>query len=330
MKKAAGLICVAAGVAIGAYALFVIRNPAPASSSTGGVALASRLDRPPERPSVMFASMAADDTFYRLTLVPLTDPEGPRFFSDLKCERLDFANTRGICLSTEFEGLAARYVARVFDEAFRIVGIVPLTGVPTRTRFSPDGSRAAMTVFESGHSYADAAFSTRTTLIDTLKGGLIDHLEAFVVSKDGAPFRRVDFNYWGVTFLDNDRFFATLATGGTPYLVEGRISNKTIRVLRDHVECPSLSPDGTRLVFKRMTARRGVWHLHLLDLATMQDRALAAESRSIDDQVEWLDLEHILYQLPSAQGADVWMLNVDASDPPKKFIPVASSPAVVR
>lgn len=328
MKKIAGVICVAAGVAIGAYALFIIRYPAPVLPR--GAARATRLDRPPERPFIMFASMAADDTFYRLALAPLSDPAGPRFFSDLRCERLDFANTRGVCLTTEFEGLTARYVARVFDETFRVVGIVPLTGVPTRTRFSPDGSRAALTVFESGHSYADAAFSTRTTLVDTLNGGLIEHLEAFAVSKDGAPFRRVDVNYWGVTFVDNDRFFATLATGGIPYLVEGRIGSKTIRILRDHVECPSLSPDGTRLAYKRTTDRRGVWQLHLLDLGTMQDLALTSESRSVDDQVEWLDLEHILYQLPSSQGADVWILKVDAAGPPIKLIPAASSPAVVR
>lgn len=328
MKRVAGLICVGAGVAVGAYALFGIRNPAPVSSR--GVAFATRLARPPERPFVMFASMAADDTFYRLAVAPLTDPAGPRFFSDLRCERLDFASTRGVCLTTEFEGLTARHVARVFDDTFRVVGIVPLTGVPTRTRFSADGSRAALTVFESGHSYADAAFSTRTTLIDTLNGGLIEHLEAFAVSKGGAPFRRVDFNYWGVTFIDNDRFFATLATGGIPHLVEGRISDKTIRIVRDHVECPSLSPDGTRLVYKRMTDRRGRWQLYLLDVGTMKDRALASESRSVDDQVEWLDPDHILYQLPSSRGADVWILEVDAADPPRTFIPVASSPSVVR
>lgn len=328
MKRIAGFICVAAGVAIGAYALYVVRHPASVSSR--GAAPGTRLERLPDRPFVMFASMAADDTFYRLALAPLADPSGPRFFAELKCERLDFANNRGVCLTTEFEGLTARYVARVFDETLRVVGLVPLTGVPTRTRFSPDGSRAALTVFESGHSYADAAFSTRTTLIDTLKGGLIEHLEAFTVFKNDVPFRRVDFNYWGVTFVDNDRFFATLATGGTPYLVEGRIANRTIRILRDNVECPSLSPDGARLVYKQMTDRRGRWQLHLLQLDTMQDRALASESRSVDDQVEWLDLEHILYQVPSSQGADVWTLKVDSADPPTKLIPSASSPSVVR
>jgi hypothetical protein len=39
-------------------------------------------------------------------------------------------------------------------------------------------------------------------------------------------------------------------------------------VIHDNVECPSLSPDGTRIGYKRLIDDRGHWGFHVLDLAT--------------------------------------------------------------
>ena len=52
--------------------------------------------------------------------------------------------------------LPARSFAEFFDASFKRTHVVPLTGSPIRARVSPDGRRAALTVFETGHSYADA------------------------------------------------------------------------------------------------------------------------------------------------------------------------------
>jgi hypothetical protein len=62
---------------------------------------------------------------------------------------------------------------------------------------------------------------------------------------------------------------------------------------------------------------------------------LTAESRSVDDQVEWLDDGHILYGLPDDPGGgfsvtNIWMLGIDAGGPPRVFIHQAWSPSVVR
>jgi len=51
-----------------------------------------------------------------------------------------------------------------------------------------------------------------------------------------------------------------------------------------------------------------------------------AETRNIDDQVEWLDDENVLY----ADGQDVWTVPSDGGGSPRLFIPKALSPAVVR
>ena len=167
-------------------------------------------------------------------------------------------------------GVFTTYRAVLFGANFDPRHQLPLSGVPSRARISPDGRRAAVTVFETGHSYT-AAFSTRTSLIDVETGDLaVPTLEAFTVLRDDAETRSPDFNIWGVTFArDSDRFYATLATGGQTYLVEGSVAARTLRILRGHVECPSLSPDNRRIAFKkRLGGMLGpiTWRLTVLDL----------------------------------------------------------------
>jgi hypothetical protein len=38
-------------------------------------------------------------------------------------------------------------------------------------------------------------FSTRTTIVDTVKGEVLGDLEEFKISRDGKPFASVDFNF---------------------------------------------------------------------------------------------------------------------------------------
>jgi hypothetical protein len=212
-------------------------------------------------------------------------------------------------------------------------GRLALTGVPSRVRVSPDGRRAGITVFEEGHSYAEHGYSTRTTLIDMREASAIADLESFSMTRDGQPFSAVDFNFWGVTFArDGNRFYATLATADVKYLIEGDVDLRTARVVANDVECPSLSPDNTRIAYKKAyTDARGIgWTLHVLDLATREDTALSAETRSVDDQVEWLDDRHVMYHQPSSRGADIWVMDIDGRTPPRVLVPLAYSPAVVR
>jgi hypothetical protein len=248
---------------------------------------------------------------------------------DLRCERVHFAGGAGICLAAE-RGFLTTFSAHTFGPDFRIRHTLPLAGLPSRARVSPDGRRAAMTIFVSGDSYNSVGFSTRTTLLDIASGKVIADLESFAVSRAGAPFKAVDFNFWGVTFArDGNRFFATLGTGGTNYLVEGDVDGRTARVLREGVECPSLSADNERVVFKSRTSAAS-WRLHLLDLATLRDNPLG-EGRSVDDQAEWLDEDSIAYMLPSpAGGSDVWALSVADKAAPRLLVRKAYSPTAIH
>ena len=147
----------------------------------------------------------------------------------------------------------------------------------------------------------------------------------------GKPFHAPDFNFWGVTFaLDGNRFFVTLASGGIKYLVEGNVDAREGRVLRTGVECPSLSPDNTRIAYKSMVGHLGMWQLRVYNLQTGADIALTTETRSVDDQADWLDGDHVMYHITGSHGADIWVLRTDGTEAPKILRQYAYSPAVVR
>ena len=278
----------------------------------------------PEQDFVMLRHGGPDADHGRVAVASLITPEDSRIFTSLKCDRIDFAADRGVCLTAK-RGLITTYSAILFDADMQPRYTLPLAGIPSRTRLSPDGRYVAITVFVSGHSYADGRFSTLTSIYETASGRALGDLEQFEILRDGQAWRSPDFNFWGVTFArDNNRFYATLASGGKTYLIAGSIDTRQARVIRENVECPSLSPDNTRVAFKKRVPRLG-WLLHVLDLETLVEIQLA-EQRSIDDQVEWLDDKHVLY----AAGQDVWEVPADGSGEPKVFLHSAYSPAVVR
>jgi hypothetical protein len=246
--------------------------------------------------------------------------------ADLACERVYYAGGHGLCLGVAASGVD--YEATVFDSKLQPVDKISLTGLPSRARVSTDGRYGAMTVFVSGDAYLESptAFSTRTTIVDMRSGKQIGQLEQFDVSKDGKPFDAVDFNFWGVTFAkDPNRFYATLGTGGEHYLVEGNVRAKTMKVLRDGVECPSLSPDNKRIAFKSRIGHENRWHLRVLDLETLEDHGVA-ESRSIDDQAEWLDDDTLAY----SDETNVYTVPADGSGEARLLVKDATSPVALR
>lgn len=87
-----------------------------------------------------------------------------------------------------------------------------------------------------------------------------------------------------MTFTPDARtFYATLGTGGETLLVTGDVDARTVEVIEDNVECPSLSPDGRRVAFKH---REGgltgpiTWRLWVLDLAGILRGRRTGRSRS--------------------------------------------------
>lgn len=342
---AIALLC---GVAVG-YTLYAVRrSDAAHQGRTAGVVAGQPDLAAGGVPRVAFKNTRAGSANGDLAVATLAGASGgARQVAGQHCERLYAAGGTVLCLAAR-GGAIASYVALVLDPALRQRARVPLEGAPSRARLSADGRLAAWTVFVTGDSYAGTAFSTRTSIYDTRTGGYVDSLESFTAYVNGALYRQSDVNYWGVTFAaDDDTFYATLGSQGRTYLVRGSLRARTVWAVASNVECPSLSPDGTRLVYKKRVSAdpRAPWRLYLLDLApvnVLTPRQLAvgrlmdaqlreiplAETRSVDDQAAWLDGHTVMYGVPTADGAgsDVWSVPADGSGHPTPLISGASSP----
>ncbi|MFE9841884.1 TolB family protein [Streptomyces goshikiensis] len=279
---------------------------------------------------IVFRNMAWGPHRDELATVPAGEPEGPRTASGVTCLRFHSAAGTGVCLQADKGGVRESYRAVVLDARLGEVSAHPLAGIPTRARVSPGGHLAAWTVFVGGDSYAGTNFSTRTSVLDLRTGRYDASLEDFTIRKDGKTYRNADVNFWGVTFTADERgFYATLATGGKTYLVRGDLAERTVTTLRENLECPSLSPDGTRLVFKKRVEgapAEAPWRLYALDLATMRETPLA-EERSVDDQVVWTDDKTVVYSLPGDFGADLYAVPADGSGAPARLMDSALAPA---
>jgi hypothetical protein len=301
-------------------------EPAPPASTAADVASIVAA------PHLLFRHAGADANYNAMRIAPLDRPSAGAV-GTLRCERLSFAAARGICLQAD-RGVFTTYKAVLFDRTLTSTGSMKLEGSPSRTKISADGRVGAITVFLIGHAYSSASFSTKTSLIDMASRDELADLEQFTTWKGGTRFKAADFNFWGVTFTrDSNVFYASLGTGGKIYLVKGELGLRKLTVQREGIECPSLSPDNRLIVFKRRIASTaGAWRLYVLDLATMTERPVAAETQYVDDQVEWLDNQHVLYAVQRKNSAvsDVWVSPVDDSGPSRIYVSEASSPIVVR
>ena len=308
-RIAAFAVCVAvlAGTAVGytGYALHRDRarvasgehvHPAPGTVrlTAGGAA------------RLVFRDTARGPGFGKLASVPLDDPTGARTVDTRACERSYAAAGRLLCLAGS-SGLVVHHYAELYDVRQHLVERLGLDGLPSRARLSADGRMAAWTVFVYGDSYTSVGFSTRTGILDTGTGTYVPTLEEFTTYKGGKVFAPADRNFWGVSFLaDDNTFYATIgsASHGGTYLVRGNFRARTMTVLRSNAECPSLSPDGTRLAFKKKVSAdpSRPWRLYVLDLASMRETPLA-DTRSVDDQADWLDDHTVAYALPRGDSA---------------------------
>ena len=109
------------------------------------------------------------------------------------------------------------------------------------------------------------------------------------------------------------------------------MSDSTLEVVFENASCPEVSADGSQLVVKEQ--RGEMFQLVLIDIASGERRDLG-ETRSVDDQVEWLDSDTILYALPNAEEGtdaqpvfDIWAVDVTPGATPRLVVPFADSPA---
>ena len=253
-------------------------------------------------------------------------PNGRRSQAKVECARAYAAGGQGICLRKD-PVTPNSFQLAVLDDGLNVAQKLPINGIPTRARVSADGRMLSWTVFVSGDSYLSSGFSTRTGILDRETGSLVNTLEDFTLADRKLP---TDANFWGVSFAaDDNTFYATMSTGKHLYLVQGSVATESLVILADGVECPSLSPDGTRLVYKKRLPDL-TWQLWVMNLTTLA-RTQLAETETVDDQGAWRDDQTIMYGKadPTSDRVDLWTVPADGSGSPTKLADGAESPAVL-
>lgn len=319
----------------GTYAAQAFQRFQAASLAASSADIASGGSSLPDQPFVLFRNTASGVGYGQAATVLLSAPGAERTVGGAACDRVYGTSGEVMCLRTN-RGLVTSYEAAIYDRNWQEIRSWALRGIPSRTRLDEAGSTAATTVFVTGHSYAGTGFSTETVISPVDGGPGTGSLEDFALWVNGAQVSPADRNIWGVTFLPGqaDSFYATAASNGRIWLVEGSVSSRKLTAVHDGAECPSVSPDGKRIAFKKNMAGTVTphWNIAVLDISTGTE-TLLAETRNVDDQVEWLDNNTLLYGLgrdDAAGDSDIWRLGTNAESRPELFIEHAWSPSVVR
>jgi dipeptidyl aminopeptidase/acylaminoacyl peptidase len=279
-------------------------------------------------PFVLFRALAPRDAYGRLAILQLRPGSVPQF-SELACTRVHYAGGRGLCATQEMSNGTMTHVAYLFDRSLARGRRVALDGVPTRVRVAPNGRVGAITTYAEEKTAAGERLATRTRIIDMRTGQSVADLREFRVDNFNLPPIRGPVDFGSVAFeRDGDRFFATLATDTIRYLVAGSVRERRLSTIRTGVSNEALSPDGRRLAVKRLVRSRGYWQLAVIDLGTWAEIDLPQGPRSIDDQVEWLDDQHLLYHDVDGDSTALWMLPIDGLHGPSVLVNDASSAAV--
>ncbi|WP_394840951.1 hypothetical protein LZC95_28230 [Pendulispora brunnea] len=282
---------------------------------------------------LFFRNTVHGSDFGRVAAVPidqLGQPNASRRVFDLSCDRFAVAAGVGLCVAQQAAVLPPVSDVRILDQDLHVVRERTLPGTVSRAKLSPDGKLAVWTLFVIGDDYSEDRFSTRAGIWNLATDEFTKTLEDMPIFTNAKRYFSADVNFWGITFAaDDTHFYATLSSKGQTHLVQGDYRRYRGRTLEENVECPSLSPDGKRIAFKRRVSPDDpTWRLSVMDLGTREITPLA-ETRNVDDQAAWLDDRTVMYGLSRGNGeSDVWAVAADGSGAARLMVAGAASPAL--
>lgn len=319
----------AAGLAIASFTGFAQRTNAPMQSSAP---LPEGLSSIPLENVVVFRDTKATDNYGKVAWIPLADLQGARTNTGLSCDRVYRTGGMLSCLSVN-RGMNTTYEADIYSVGGQRLASTPLPGEPSRTRVSATGM-VGVTAFITGESYENVGFSTQTT-IKSPGGKDLGNIQDFTLKIGDKTLTAEDRNLWGVTFAkDGNTFYATAASGKQTWLMQGSLTDKTMTALSENAECPSISPNGKLIAYKKRRAdsQPAHWDIAVQDLAKGTEQLYPLES-GFDDQLEWLDSSTLLFGQPRADNpgdADIYSIELKSGAVPELFLEHAWSPSVQR
>jgi dipeptidyl aminopeptidase/acylaminoacyl peptidase len=285
---------------------------------------------PVDPPFIIFRMLGADATHGRVGLLSLK-PQGSRHASRLTCVRLHYAGGHGLCVTQELHDRQSVHAAYVFDERLEPGARIALDGVTTRVRVAPNGRVGAISTYAEEESPAGERLATWTRIIELPSGRQIADLREFRIDSDRLPPVHHPIDISSVAFEpDGDRFFATVAAADEHLLAAGSLTERRLTLLHAGVANEALSPDGRRLAVKRLRSDRGFWQIAVLDLGSWKEHDLLQGARSVDDQVEWFDSEHVMYHEVDGDTTALYALPIDGVNGPRVIVKNAYSGAVQR
>lgn len=285
---------------------------------------------------VLFIDRSGDpDRSGRISII---EPDGTRTVLPRPCARFAAAAGQGVCVGTG-PSLFSESVADIFDPTTQYLRPTQglLSGFPGRAAVSPDGSLASISTWTARDGYQPLA--RRNTEV-----WIVDNTADESEPVDLRSFTRTDSNrgrdqFWAVTFgPDNNTFWVTAIRDGVPEIMQGRFSDRTLEPTGIAGSEPSISPDGSTLVY---VAPEGALMAH--NLRTDVSIPLGEEG-PIEDQPTWADHDTVLYATAdNGQPADrvrstespsatftIWALDVALNTTPRVFAEDADAPAVYR
>ena len=246
----------------------------------------------------------------------------------MSCERVYAVASAGICIARK-QSLTASYEARILGPDLRVRHTVKLAGVPSRARVSPTAAMARRPRSSAGTRTPEPGqFSTETALYDMRRGRRIADVERFAVHGRRPPHRRRRREPVG-------RHVRRARLG--PLLRDACDPRRHAPRRGQRARAPGACDPRQRRVPVAVAGR----HAHRLQEARRQGpgglalprarprtgrETPLAEERPIDDQLEWLDDDNLLYR---AAGTS-WTVRADGSGTAREYLAAADSPAVVR
>lgn len=245
---------------------------------------------------------------------------GTPVVSELLCARVAAAAGTGLCLRRTSP---VAWSATVLDRHLEATATYPMPGKPALADVSPSGRTVAWTALEKGASL-NGSSSAVTSIVDTASGRHIEDLESFVARQGDR--RLSGHQVWGVTFVDDTDFYATVSVGGQHHLARGDLAKRTLRVVAPDATFAAVSPDRRSIAIVRSRGEeRG--RLALMNLRTGAIRDLG-DSRTVSDQPVWLDPRTVAYVVRDDAGArTIWAASLEAGRRPELLVAGAESPS---